>query len=156
MSWWRRTQNLDCNPRIVHKPRDSYNVYYRSIRQRLPKAIKLLEEKIYLSDANLLKMLIGIDSKQVLLRVITLGGNAPSRVLEVCYRGVSRFKPIAVRGKALPGPSGFGDLGYYEIELLDGGFWEHRLLFSSGLELSIIFNEIELFEMRNRKRVKIA
>ena len=101
-------------------------------------------------------MLIGIDSKKVLLSVVTLGGNAPSRVLEICYKGVSRFKSFAGRGKALPGPSGYGDLGYYEIELLDDGFLEHRLLFSSGIELSIIFHEIELFEVRKRKRVKIA
>ncbi|HWX42575.1 MAG TPA: hypothetical protein VN345_15600 [Blastocatellia bacterium] len=46
--------------------------------------------------------------------------------------------------KGLVGPNGFGDLGYDEIEVLDGGMFEHRLLFSSGIELAIMFEEFRL------------
>jgi hypothetical protein len=37
-----------------------------------------------------------------------------------------------------------GDLGYDEIEVLGGGMFEHRLLFSSGIELAIEFAAFHL------------
>jgi hypothetical protein len=49
---------------------------------------------------------------------------------------------VTIRGEAsenLPGPAGLGHLGYDEFELLDPGTFEHRLLFSSGVEILIRF-----------------
>jgi hypothetical protein len=36
-------------------------------------------------------------------------------------------------------PAGYGDLGYWEVDALSGGAFEHRLLFSTGIELAVVF-----------------
>lgn len=45
--------------------------------------------------------------------------------------------------KGLPGPNGFGDIGVDEIEVFEDSF-EHRILFSNGIELHIRFKEFSL------------
>jgi hypothetical protein len=42
----------------------------------------------------------------------------------------------------LPGPHGYGHLGYCEFEALGGELFEHRMLFSTGIELHVRFREI--------------
>ena len=42
----------------------------------------------------------------------------------------------------LGGPHGFGDLGYDEIDVGEDGPFEHRLLFSSGIELAVRFADL--------------
>ena len=44
----------------------------------------------------------------------------------------------------MPGPAGFGDLGYCEVSVLPGGAFEHRLLFSTGIELVVVFRSFRL------------
>jgi hypothetical protein len=55
------------------------------------------------------------------------------------YSGVEHFESEADPKVGLRGPSGYGDLGYYEIDVLPEGRFEHRLLFSTGIELRVIF-----------------
>jgi len=64
---------------------------------------------------------------------------------ELEYAGVVT---VAVRRDAsenLPGPAGLGHLGYDEFELLEPGTFEHRLLFSSGVETLIRFRAFRFF-----------
>jgi len=157
LRWWRKTQDLNCPPQIINGPRDAYETYYRSIRSRLPKAVRLLEKKIFLSDATLINLFIDLHKRSLVLTVITLGGNARSHVLEIHYKGVSRFKTSAGPGKGLLGPNGYGDIGYYEIEIIDDDLFEQRVLFSSGIEFSFRFENVELFQKRkNKKKIKLA
>lgn len=53
----------------------------------------------------------------------------------------------------LAGPFGYGDLGYDEVAILASGAFEHRLLFSTGIELAVVFRE---FELRRVRRVEPA
>ena len=46
--------------------------------------------------------------------------------------------------KGLPGPHGYGDLGYDEVDVLEPGLFEHRMLFSTGITLSIHHREFHL------------
>jgi hypothetical protein len=49
--------------------------------------------------------------------------------------------------KGLGGPCGFGDLGYDEQDVRDDGNFEHRLLFSIGIEVQVCFSD---FAVENR------
>jgi hypothetical protein len=44
----------------------------------------------------------------------------------------------------LPGPPGFGSMGYEEIELDDAARIVLRVLFSTGLELHVVFRAFRL------------
>lgn len=60
------------------------------------------------------------------------------------YKGVSNFTTTSQPDKGLAGPYGYRDLGYDEIELISEALFEHRMIFSSGIELSVVFTEFEL------------
>ncbi len=57
------------------------------------------------------------------------------------YGGVRSIQSTADPEKGLPGPHGYGDLGYDEIDLIQPGHYEHRMLFSTGIELLVQFSE---------------
>jgi hypothetical protein len=64
--------------------------------------------------------------------------------LILLYTGVDRFEGFAAPDVYLRGPGGFGDLGYCEVDVLESGSFEHRLLFSTGIELIVEFRGFEL------------
>ena len=53
------------------------------------------------------------------------------------YSQVEEVISTADPEKGLPGPHGYGDLGYDEIERFQSGLLEHRMLFSSGIVLTV-------------------
>lgn len=63
------------------------------------------------------------------------------------YDGVRTVTSCAASERGLPGPGGYGDLGYTEVHLV-GGRPEHWLLFSSGIEIQIAF---ESFDARTER-----
>jgi hypothetical protein len=63
--------------------------------------------------------------------------------LQLVYEGVSNLYSTATPQKALGGSASYGELGYDEIELLGEQLYEHRLLFSSGIEMQIQFKGIQ-------------
>jgi hypothetical protein len=66
------------------------------------------------------------------------------RQIVLTYNGVEAATATGDPNNGLGGPHGFGDLGYDEIELLDGGLIEHRMLFSTGIELHVRFGGLEI------------
>ena len=60
------------------------------------------------------------------------------------YAGVFTRKSTNPK-RGLAGPHGYGDLGYDEIEVLRDGLYEHRILFSSGIELQVRFTGFKLW-----------
>ena len=59
------------------------------------------------------------------------------RDISLLYGGAVFVESTADPDRGLPGPHGYGDLGNDEIEVLDGGLLDHRLLFSTGVELTL-------------------
>lgn len=57
---------------------------------------------------------------------------------------VVSFNLLADHDIGLPGPHGFGDVGYDEADINVDGNLEHRLLFSSGIEMQVVFRGFEL------------
>ncbi len=64
--------------------------------------------------------------------------------LELRYTGLTAFESFQTPDQALAGPGGYGDLGYDEIDVLEGGTFEHRMLFSSSIELRFRFASLKL------------
>lgn len=60
------------------------------------------------------------------------------------YAGVERFESSADPAVGLRGPAGYGDLGCRESDALPSGAFEHRLLFSTGVEMAIVFRSFRL------------
>ena len=70
-------------------------------------------------------------------------GEGRTRRLFLTYHGVVSFCSTDEPDDGLPGSLGYGDLGYDEIDLTDDGFLEYRMLFSSGIELQVVFAGFE-------------
>ena len=66
------------------------------------------------------------------------------RIIVLTYSGVRNLSTTADPEQGLQGSHGYGDLGYDEVELLPDGAVEHRLLFSSGIELTVQFDHFRL------------
>ena len=55
------------------------------------------------------------------------------------YTGVRTLVSSADPNVGLGGPAGYGDVGYCEVDLSSDGAFIHRLLFSTGIEMEIVF-----------------
>ncbi len=122
-------------------PCADYAVHLAAIRDRLPSDLLATEESVSLHDARLrdLRLLIAESSLS-----LVLSSYAGDERLTLLYSGVERFESTADPNVGLRGPFGFGDLGYCEVDVLPGGAFEHRLLFSSGIELTVVFRDFRL------------
>ncbi len=124
---------------------EQYLTYVDGIRPQLPAEFQPLTREVILHDARLVAMKATTEESTVKL-TLTPGPHTDRDwvQLELLYIGVGRVHFKSDPDKGLAGPNGFGDLGYDEIELLGGGMFEHRMLFSSGIELSIEFAAFHL------------
>jgi hypothetical protein len=121
---------------------DRYMHYLASVTQKLPEALQQFIEKVSLHDAQLLSFQIDGSNAMILfdsLQYAEDAGDHLHRLLTISYLGVCYVKSHADSEKAPGGPAGYGHLGFHEIELFGEGIIEHRLLFSSGIELAIGF-----------------
>ncbi len=139
IEWWRRIQSGD-----VSDPMDAFRQHLDSIRDKLPPDLLVLQHAVSLHDANL--HLLSHDSTAATLTLTLHGddGSGGLRVFKLLYGGVVSHRFTSDPDVALPGPRGFGDLGYDEPDVLTDGLFQHRLLFSSGIELQVDFADFKL------------
>ena len=131
MDWWREVQSG-----ATSNPSDAYERHLASLRP-FPDAVAAIDRVPSLHDARLTRLEQVRDSIVVALdRWGEKGGRIPT---ELRYGGVERFAVSTDPDGGLSGPNGFGDLGYYEFDCAAPGLYEHRVLFSSGIELCIQF-----------------
>ena len=76
--------------------------------------------------------------------VLGLDSHAGDERLTLIYTGIAWFESTADPKVGLGGPTGYGDLGYCEVDALPGEVLEHRLLFSTGIELAVVFRGFRL------------
>ena len=135
MAWWSGDDGGK-NDRAAEYP-----AHLATFRDRLPPDLLLTEESVSLHDTRLreLKLLpaqgslsIGLDSYQ------------GDERFTLDYIGVTQFESTADPAVGLGGPGGYGDLGYCEVDALKDGKFEHRLLFSTGIELMVVFTDFRL------------
>jgi hypothetical protein len=55
------------------------------------------------------------------------------------YHGVLSFQSNSNPDKGFAGSAGYGDLAFDEFEVLQEGLFEHRMIFSTGIEIAVQF-----------------
>lgn len=133
--WWSGCQTDDGGDAIRQ-----FQAHLASIRGRLPAELLALQESISLHDARLESLVVSCGTQSASLRLQLATG----RPLELRYAGVESFETVNMPDQALGGPGGYGDLGYDEADVLPGGLFEHRLLFSSSVEFRFRFRSLGL------------
>jgi hypothetical protein len=133
MNWW-SGESAEEAP----DPSEEYGRYLTSIRDRLPADLLATQETVALHDCRLREARMEIADSSFILVLETFDGDES---LTLTYRGVTRLTTVADPAIGLGGPAGYGDLGYTEVEVLPAGTFEHRLLFSSGIELGVVFSD---------------
>jgi hypothetical protein len=124
---------------------EAYSAYLARVHPHLPADFQRLLATICIHDAALRELTVDLRGNTVTL-VLDAGDvsmREPRRVrlrYEAAREIVSRADPA----HGLPGPHGYGDLGYDEIEVLEDRTFEHRLLFSTGIELAVRFERFRL------------
>ena len=130
IEWWSGEEDTDPNP--------EYEAHLATIINRLPAALQKITRKMSLHDSRIRQLELSTDTREL---VIALDR---SPYLRLRYRDVSKFSSSADPEKGLPGPHGYGDIGYDELDILPDGVIEHRLLMSNGIELDIQFRDFDL------------
>lgn len=140
LEWWNGVEELEDEI----DPLDSYETYFQSIKGKIPVAFQQLRHEIYLHDGNVTHLKYSGAAGE--LCIILNNNDSRGTLLEITlfYKGVTLFESTSDPNKGFHGPLGYGDLGYDEIEVLGSDIFEHRILFSSGIEFKIQFNNLEL------------
>ena len=140
LSWWRGMQSGEGDDPVA-----GYAAHLAPIRDLLPPDLLATEESVSLHDARLRELCFLTAESSLLL---VLSSYAGDETLKLSYSGVERFESRADPDVGLRGPFGYGDLGYCEVNVMTGGAFEHRLLFSSGIELVVVFGGFRLHRTR--------
>jgi hypothetical protein len=129
----------------MEAPRQAYWRYIDTIRPFLTPALKSLLDDVSLHDAKLRSLSIDTANKKMTMVLDgyvdpwSPDGNRPRRFTLV-YNGLQSFQVKHTASKALFNT----DLGYHETERLEGGLFEHRILFSSETELVIQYSDLQM------------
>lgn len=125
----------------------AYLAYLESIRPQLPPALSSLAFDVSLHDANLKSLQVDTVAQELIFILdgyeYVNGVAERPRRFELRYRGVTHFR-AAKDSDDVRELLDRQDLGYMELELLPDSLFEHRMLFSSGTELSIRFRHFDL------------
>ena len=127
----------------------AYEAYIAGIKDRLPADLRRLLDDVSLHDSRLRHLALSPKKNEL---TIDLDGCAPAEgqqsyhalKIKLVYGRISSFESLADPEAGLAGPHGYGDLGYDEIELLESGLFQHRILFSTGIEFAVTFADFAL------------
>ena len=134
MVWWGGDHKGD-------DPIPAYAVHLAAIRDRLPPDLLATQESFSLHDARLRELRLSLKDRSLRIALESYAGDEH---LTLIYSGVDRFDSFADPNVYLGGPGGYGDLGYCEVDVLPSGTFEHRILFSTGIELAVEFQGFQL------------
>ena len=138
MAWWWGVQEGRAND-----PSADYWVHLDTVRSRLPsERIPILDDLLSLAlhDTNVCQL--RLDPAAATLHIVLKNRYAAGELATLAYSGVEQFSSESDRD-GFAG-SGYGDLGYDEVDLSPAGEFVHRMLFASGIELSVVFRGFEL------------
>ncbi len=139
MAWWMGDMGDDDADHVL----PSYQAHYERIRDRLPGALRDMEGVAALHDSRLLRLAVDIEAATAKLTIVTYDGD---HRWTLTYIGLVGMQSTADPEKRLGGPGGYGDLGYDEVDVGEDGLFEHRLLFSTGIELGFRFRDFAFEE----------
>lgn len=138
MAWWQGVQNGRADT-----PAADYRTHLDALRSRVPpERLPSLDALLGLAlhDANLrqLRMVPAAATLYVALENRYAGGER----FTLAYSGVERFASESHADGF--SEHAYGDLGYDEVDLSPTGALVHRMLFSSGIELAVVFRRFEV------------
>jgi hypothetical protein len=137
-SWWCGEYEEADADAVAGKYRD----HFASIEDRLPASILDFARHHSLHDARLEKFSLNVVDQAAELHVRGWDPKCEEkRAYSLFYSVVSGVLSQGSPEEPLGGPGGFGDLGYDEFDLLEDDKIEHRMLFSTGIELSVAFSD---------------
>lgn len=139
LDWWCGLQHLE-----DYDPLPDYQKYLATIRERLPEGLLALQETISLHDAILRSLKYSNQNNSLTLQFDADDGADGYRQFTIRYIDIVSFNTVADSERGLRGPHGFGHLGYDEADISAEGNFEHRLLFSTGIEMQIVFRDFDL------------
>jgi hypothetical protein len=117
-----------------------YEAYMKSMLTQLPDQLQRLYKDFSLHDCNLRVFHFDTSTKIFQLELSRFDGDFCLK-----YEDVRSMKSTSDPDAGLAGPRGYGDLGYDELEILEPGLYEHRMLFSTGIELHVQFTGFSLW-----------
>src|SRR5262245_45533105 len=135
--WWAGVQTGNSSD-----PADAYERHFKSIERMVPADLADLELNGSLHDAKLRALHSDCRAQTLELDLAAVDANGATVYVRLRYLGVVSLLGTADSEYGLPGPFGFGDLGYSEVDVVDGDL-THSLLFSSGIELQVRFKSFE-------------
>ena len=114
LDWWRGG-----DPKAVQR----YSAYVHSVRPHLPAEVGRFLDEVNLHDARLRTLEVDVVDHRLDMGLdgfhYGLDGNEVSRrSISLSYLNLQRMRTTDDPTESLPGPDGFGDLGYDEIELM--------------------------------------
>ena len=139
---WMGDQDLDAERPPSWDAAEEYSRYLASIDALIPAEFRSLQESFYLHDSTLHEVRGDFVKSTVELLFHACDRQRTARAVRIQYCGVTVFESTSDPLKSLPGSGGYGDFGYDEIEVIGPAQFEHRILFSSGIDLLIRFAKV--------------
>jgi hypothetical protein len=145
MDWWLGRLDDD----IYHAVSKASQDHFESIKPLLPEPIIRLIESSGLHDGDFQQAYYDEVAKTVRMTLKAWNSfNGDYRVDYIIeFSEVISFWINATLLNKRCGP-GFGDLGYYEVDLVEGGGFSMCFLFWSGIEIEVVFGSINVEETR--------
>lgn len=125
-------------------PAEAYRVHFQNICEQLPPDLAALSESVSLHDSRLRAFKLDTGAKSLQMSLDGDDGRGHLRRFSLTYRDVKSLQSFADPDAGLNGPHGYGDWGYDEAHVLPDGDFEHRVLFSTGIEIRIAFSDFSL------------
>ncbi len=121
----------------------SYSDYIDSIKSKLPSGVVELIDSHTLHDSKALKLSSSNSSKNIRLLLKGWDREFENQILyELLFEEVVGLD-IEFPDDDNEDASGFGDLGYYEFDLVDNKCLI-RMLFSSFIEVNVVFENLKI------------
>ncbi len=127
--------------------KDDYEEHLARIHPDLPAGVRAFIDSVSLHDANLRELTVDLPAAGAEMTLHGDDGSGGGRLHFVKYTGLVAWRTLGDPAKGLPGPGGYGDFGYEEFDRTDDGHTEHRILFSSGIELNARFRDLEYYSV---------
>jgi hypothetical protein len=137
--YWCKLQEFSADPEAV----ENYRRHLDSIADRVPADLLRVERQNALHDSVLRTAVVNMAEGRARLELDGDDGHGEYADIIIEYTEVKDFAILCDNRGAMGGPGGLGDLGYSEVHVV-GRHLEHRLLFSTGTEIRILFEEIRM------------
>lgn len=139
MAWWHGVQQFD-----LSDPTADYKAHLALIRDKLPSDLLRLQDSFSLHDARIQHIEFEHATKTLAILLNGDDGRGNALKIKLQYEGVVSFRSIVDPIGGLPGPYGYGDVGYDEVDLVAENQFKHCMLCSTGIELQVVFQDFHL------------